>query len=256
MSPDWREYDFFRAPYGLSKRTDQLEAEICYDYELVRECRPLIDHILLFPDRAKRAQEYLQSVPDLARWAPNLKPGAYSEYPEHEPIIPLVCLLTAWFPAPWLSGQKPKRQRIVGRLVKSYAHNRPLPLRPYSEEYGKILELAVRLDRKKGRPYTIFLVPIEEDEPFETTAARLIAARKALGHKPRPASKHHRYTRGAAAALYRLSCYRLAKLSPEERDPLIAELDFLRLKNIDSNISQKRKEVLTDLRIRNYISLL
>jgi hypothetical protein len=252
VSLDWREYDFFRARYGLSKRTDQVEAEICYDYELVRECRPLIDYILSFPNRAERARSYLQ----ITHWAPNLEAGVCSEHPEHEPIIPSVCLLTPWFPAPWLSGQKTERQRIVGQLAKSYAHNRPLPLHSYSEDYRKILELAVRLDRKRGRPYTIFLVAFEEDEPFETTAARLKAARKALGHKPRPASKHHRYTRGAVAVLQRLSCYRLAKLPPEKRDPLIAELDFLRVKNVDSNISQKRKEVLTDLRIRNYISFL
>jgi hypothetical protein len=256
VSFDWRELDFFRARYGLSKRTDQLEAEICYDYELVRECKPLIDYILSFPNRAERARSYLQRLPDYARWAPNLETGVCSEHPEHEPIIPLACLLASWFPAPWLSGQKTERQRIVSQLARSYAHNRPLPLHPYSEEYRKMLELSVWLDRKEGRPYTIFLVALAEDEPFETTTARLIAARKALGHKPRPASKHHRYTRGAAAALHRLSCYRLAKLPPENRDPLIAELDFLRMKNVDSNISQKRKKVLIDLRIRNYFSLL
>jgi hypothetical protein len=106
MSLDWREYDFFRARYGLSKGKDKLEAEICYDYELVRECRPLIDYILSFPDRAERAQTFLQGLPYAARWAPNLKAGAWSEHADLEPITPLVCLLSSWFPASWLFGAK------------------------------------------------------------------------------------------------------------------------------------------------------
>jgi hypothetical protein len=256
VSFDWREYDFFRAPYGLSKRTDQLEAEICYDYELVRECRPLIDYILSFPDRAERVQLYLQSLPVYARWAPNLKTGVYSEYPQHEPIIPLVCLLTPWFSAPWLSGSRKERQRIVHQLAKSYDHLRPIPLHPYAEESARMYAFATLRDRLQGTPYTIFFVPVAEDEPFKTTATRLTQARKELGHNPRPASKHHRYTRGAAAALNRLSCFRFSKLLPRERDPLIESVDFLRLKNVDSQLSRGKAAVLKDLGKRNYLSLL
>jgi hypothetical protein len=168
VSSDWRELDFFRAHYGLSKRTDQLEAAICYDFELPRECRPLIDHILSIPDRVELARSYLEGVPYYARWAPN-----YSEHPELEPIIPLVCLLASWFPAPWLAGAKKERQRIVNLLAKSYAHERPLVLRPYSEAYLKMLTRTVQVDRqkkKKPRAYSIYLVAIDANEPFATTA--------------------------------------------------------------------------------------
>jgi hypothetical protein len=168
-----------------------------------------------------------------------------------------VSLLAPWLPSPWLTGSKKQRQQIVQQLSLAYAHTRPLPLFPYSEEHRKILELAAAEDRQKNRLCDIFLVTLYADEPFATTARRLTQARKKLGHTPQRASKrHHRYTRGSATALHRLTCYRLSNLPANERDPIIENLDFLRVKNVDSRVTQGRKTVLKDLRNRNYISLL
>jgi len=87
-------------------------------------------------------------------------------------------------------------------------------------------------------------------------ARRLTEARKALGHKPAERSKHHRYDRGPVAALDRLSCYRLSCIPKKERQRLVGQFDFLRSKNLDSQISNARQAILKELHNRNYGMLL
>jgi hypothetical protein len=246
---DLKELQFFGVRGGLSRYGDQLQAAIAYDYELVRQSRALIDYILECPEREERGRSYLDALPDLARWAPNLKLGQVIESPELAPLIPTGCLITPWFPDRWLAGSKKDRGRIVRELACAYAAVRPLKLypQPISPELERRL-LAL------GK--SLYVVSLDENEPFATTATRLTEARKALGHKPLKRSKHHQYDRGPVAALDRLSCYRLSLLPREERQKLIGNFDFLRSKNVDSKISKGRKAILEDLRKRNYIMLL
>jgi hypothetical protein len=243
------ELRFFGFRGGLSRYGDELQARIAFDYELVRECQALVDFILECPDRESRARSYLEALPHLARWAPNLKPGQVIESPQLAPRIPTVCLITPWFPARWLAGSKKDRTKIVQQLARAYAPVRPLALYPCP----LTSELERRL-RAIGKP--LYVVMLDENEPFATTATRLSEARKALGHKPQARSRHHRYDRGPIAALDRLACYRLSNISKEERQRLFGKFDFLRSQNVDSKISKGRKAILEEMRNRNYITLL
>src|SRR5205823_3073728 len=124
---------------------DSLECEIAYDVELVRECQPLIELILGCPDRVEKAQTWIASYPYLSRWAPNLT-GKVIDHPEREPLIPTACLLTPWFPAPWLTGSKEDRRQIVRLLSRAYSKVRPLILHPYPLEpdFEKVLKIAAQ----------------------------------------------------------------------------------------------------------------
>jgi hypothetical protein len=252
---DWRELDFFRSRGGLST-TDSLESEIAYDFELVRCSSALVDYILTFEDRRSRALPSLARNAYLARWADGLKAGHVPENIETlrlAPIIPTACLIASWFPCPWLHGSCKERLQIIQLLKRAYTRVRPLQLKPYpvDPEYLRILELA------QTKTFQLWVVGIDDQEPFETTAARLIQARKELGHKPARRSKHHRTDRGAVAALNRLTCYRISLMSPEQRAVWIEKLPALfRSKNVDTKIAQAAALVKQDFRKRQYSMIL
>jgi hypothetical protein len=249
---DWREVDFFRIRDGLTP-SDTTEAEIAYDFELTREYPPLIERILACPDRTEIARAHLASVPYLACWAPSLR-SAFVTSPEFAPLIPTACLLAPWFPATWLYGSRVDRQNLVKELTKAYAHIRPLRLGPYPLDpaYEKALMRSIADNTSQGHRYEVFTLVIDEMEPFETTASRLIQARKDLGHKPMPRGAHHRKDRGAVTALHRLACYRLSKIPINERDLITETLDFLHVKNVGKKIADAKRQVLIDLRNRRY----
>jgi hypothetical protein len=102
---EWRRLDFFRPATGLL-RENTTECEIAYDYELAVDCAPLVSRIQAHPDRAQRALAWVSSHPYISRWMLNLVPGAVLESPGTEPLVPTACLLTPWFPQPWLTGFK------------------------------------------------------------------------------------------------------------------------------------------------------
>jgi hypothetical protein len=252
---DWRELDFFRSRGGLST-ADSLESAIAYDFELVRCSSALVDYILTFEDRKQRALASLTRTPYLARWADGLKAGHVPENIESlrlEPIIPTACLIASWFPAPWLSGSCKEQKQIVHLLKKAYASVRPLQLRPYPVD-PKYLQ---KIESARSETFQLWVIGIDEQEPFKTTAARLIQARKELRHKPTPRSKHHRADRGSAAALGRLTCYRLSLMPRAQRAEWIEKIPmFSRLKNVDTKLTQGAASVRSYFRKRNYAMLL
>lgn len=252
---NWQELDFFRPRGGLST-TDFLTAEIVFDYELVRCGRALAEYIIAFPDRQERALSYLRSLPSLARWSLGLRAGYVPndlDTLKLEPRIPTVCLITPWFPSPWLYGSLKERRRIVQLLTDSYTHVRPLQLRPYplDPDYAAMLELAA------SETFRIWVIGIDEQEPFATTAARLIAARKELGHRPTKRSKRHRTDHGAVAALQRLMCYRLSLMSPAQRREWIEKLpSFSGVKDAESRIFHGAALIRREFDKRNYALVL
>jgi hypothetical protein len=252
---DWREFDFFRPRYGLSA-ADSLESEIAYDFELVRCSSALVDYILTFEDRRSRALASLARNAYLARWADGLKAGYVPEDIESlrlQPVIPIACLIAPWFPAPWLSGSCKERRQIVQLLKKAYASIRPLQLKPYPVDP----EYLQKLESARSTTFQLWVIGIDEQEPFATTAARLIQARKELGHKPARRSKHHRTDRGSIAALGRLTCYRLSLMPRVQRAECIEKISmFSRLKNVDTKLTQGASSVKHDFRKRNYAMLL
>src|SRR6266567_2940410 len=64
-SLDWREFNFFKAGFGLS-RHDQLSIQVCFDYELAREWRLLVE--LLAKCSEKQRQDVV-SLPETYRYA-------------------------------------------------------------------------------------------------------------------------------------------------------------------------------------------
>jgi hypothetical protein len=258
IDQDWRELHFSRPRVGIGVR-DSLQAEVAYDCELVRCSRAIVDYVLEFPDRIERGLAHLRSLPHLARWAPNLKAGlALKDFENLEflktfPIIPTVVLICPWFPSPWLYGSAKDRHKILTQLEKAYAHQRPLQLKPYpvDPEYLRLLEQCA------SKKFRLWVVGIDEEEPFATTAARLIEARKELGHDPTKRGKHHRIDRGAVAALHRLTCYRLSLMPPKQRAHWIEKIpEFLRSKNVDTKIAQGAAQVKLDFSKRHYLKLL
>ena len=112
-----------------------------------------------------------------------------------------------------LQGSCKERRQIVQLLKRAYASVRPLQLKRYPVD----LEYLQKLELARSKTFQLWVIGIDEQEPFKTTAARHIQARKELGHNPGRRSKHHRTDRGAVAALRRLTCYRLALIPPEQR---------------------------------------
>jgi|SRR6516164_6565897 len=160
---DVKEFRFFSFRGGLARYGNELQASITFDYELVRESQALIDFILECADREERARSYLKALPDLARWAPNLKSGQLIESPELAPRIPTVSLITPWFPARWLAGTKKDRGEIVKELARAYAPVRPVKLYSYP--------LTAELERRLGglgKP--LYVIALDGNEPFATTA--------------------------------------------------------------------------------------
>lgn len=254
---DWRELDFFRSRGGLST-TDSLESEIAYDFELVRCSNALVEHILTFEDRRSRALSSLARNAYLARWADGLKAGYIPKDEDIEslrlqPVIPTACLIASWFPCPWLHGSCKERRQIVQLLKRAYASVRPLQLKPYPVDP----EYLQKLESARTKTFQLWVIGIDEQEPFKTTAARLIQARKELGHNPARRSKHHRTDRGAVGALHRLTCYRLSLMLPEQRAVWIEKQPaFARSKNVDTKIAQGTASVRRDFRKRNYSMIL
>jgi len=248
----WRELDFFRPHGGLSPNVHSLECAIAYDVELVRECQPLVESILRSPDRAQKAEAWVNNYPYLSRWSPNLAPG-FVDHPEREPRIPTACLLTPWFPAPWLSGSKENRRRIVKQLSRAYAVVRPLILRPYPLEpdFEKVLKIA------QGDDHLYAVLSFNRKERFSRLVAQFKETLLKLGI--RPEDKESRILRryiGSVHALERLCCYRLAQLSTKDRDLAAEGINHLRNGVSRSKLSKAKKAVMQDFTARNYNLLL
>jgi hypothetical protein len=254
---DWRELDFFHRVKGLSRTTDLIEAAMCYDLELVRECLPLIDRILAVPDRRQKGLDLVAREPYLARWSGNLEAGKVVENQETEPWIPTVCLLAPWFPEPWLAGCKAERARIVEELKLSYNPVRPLAIFSYPLEPDLENELlrAVEIDQQKGFGYRLFVVAVNTKEPFGRLVTQFKQNLTKLGVRPSPVKEHSRHRRliHAAHALERLCCFRLSKLSTEERDLAATRIDFLKGGVLRSRLSKARRAVLKDFAARHYL---
>jgi hypothetical protein len=250
---DWRELYFFRSRGGISD-SDLLQAAICYDYELVRSSSAITDYIVESPGRVEHAMAYLQRLPYLARWAPNLQPERMPKDPEVWPspeVIPTCAVLAPWFPAPWLHGRLEDRRKICHVLTKAYSDVRPLHLRPWPVD-PEIIRLL-----QQQEDYSLWVVALDDKEPLETSARRFIRARQELSQKPRKRSKFHRTDRGPIAALNRLTCYRLSLLSPQQRREWAEKLpDFSGVRNVDTKVAQGKRLVLEDFRKRNYLKVL
>jgi hypothetical protein len=234
-------YLFFRCPDRLRTRTefDRVECAIAFDLECVREIPALVDYILSVPGRKQRALEYVSKLPYLCRWAPNLVPGQYHEHPELDPLIPMVCILCDWFPAPWLSRDRKERHEIVRLLERSYQTTRPLHLMSYPLSSDALQQFSA------VPGYQLFTVALSARESFAQSAKRLIQARRALGHKPLKGLRHpSRTDHGAVDALFRLVHYRLAKLPPEEQALIISELRLMGLKVPKNALSQAKRRML------------
>jgi hypothetical protein len=256
-SINWRELDFFHQPEGLSRKADLIEALICYDLELVRECQPLVDRILAVPNRVQKALDLIARDPYLARWSGNLVAGKVVENPETEPWIPTVCLLQPWFPEPWLAGCKIERAEIVEELRFSYSPVRPLAIYPYPLKPDLESELlrAMQIDQQKGSGARLFVVALDTKEPFRRLLAQFAQNLVRLGIKPSQIKVHSKHGRlsDAAHALERLACFRLSKLSTKDRDLAASGIDFLKDGFSRSRLSKAKRAVLKDFAARHYI---
>jgi hypothetical protein len=246
---DWREYDFFRPTEGLSIHDDSPEYALAYDFELVRTSQPLCARIVACPNGLERATAWAASVPYHSRWFPGLTPGEVPERPELEPRIPTACLLTPWFPAPWLTGSPGARRRVVAALDRAYGAVRPLMLRPYPLSSGDdhLLSLAT-----EDKHCLATMIIIDRAADLERTVKQFRTALLELNLSPRA---HELRTRKASAihALERLCCYRLGTLPAAKRNVLSLTVNHLPNGLSRSRLSRSCRDVLRDFRARHYL---
>ena len=246
---DWVEYDFFRSPAGLSPYSDLLEAEICYDYELLRESSALVAKLVATPDRLVKAASWVASLPYLSRW---MLSRWLAESEARQPLIPTACLLASWFPAPWLTGAKSERRQVIELLRKAYAPARPLVMYPYplSPELEHVLTLTAENKRKMS------VIIWNPNEPRHRLLAQFGENLFDMGvTSSRKARSQHSRRANAKAALERLCVYRMAKFPRNERDLLLETTRTLKHGLSDARISRASKAVRKDFQERRYLTI-
>jgi hypothetical protein len=287
------ELDFFnvagerQSRKKFSRRESGIELEICNDYELARECPRLIEFILAWKDREQKALAWVEIAPEFAR-SMDVPEGADVDIADKSvwrPFLPTAVLLAGWFPKPWLYGTSAQRQKIVEALSRSYDVRRALFIRPYPldpEEENFIRDKIAADNSRKKHPANLelYVIAIDWTEPLTRLRERFvqwhrenhpIVKRQALLAEIKHLKGTARYAEILSRfpvipperkayrnfkpyqLLERVTCYRLWKMNRVDRVEALANLRWLKVKNLWKKMDEARKAVLEDLEARRYL---
>jgi hypothetical protein len=247
-SLDWREFNFFKSGAGLS-RQDQLSIQVCFDYELAREWRLLVE---LLAKCSEEQRKGVVSLPETYRYAAihhHLIDTPLDELPEvpDDPPVPTVCISASWFPAPWLPGPARERDRIIKDLAEFYS--------PVSGVVGRGLKpfdfpMEDRLVKwAEQQNWTLRVFAIDRAQ----TESSLVAAFRAwIKKQPDISGKASRRGRIKPTSVLRdLGCYRLmTKLDPLSRQVAMDQEGF---KQSVPKLSEAKQRTRKRLRSIGYI---
>jgi hypothetical protein len=287
------ELDFFNvagepaSENKFSRRDSGIELEICYDYELARMCETLIERIRAWKDRKQKALDWVKSAPEFARsmFLPEVTDVDIVDKAVWRPFLPTAVLLAGWFPKPWLYGASSQRQKIVEALSRSYSGRRPLFIRPYplDPKMEKLIRDKIASDnaRKKHPPnFKLYIMAYDWTEPLTRSIERFvqwhrqnhpIVGRQALLKEIKhlegtsrhaeilsrfpvilPERKAYRNFK-PYQLLERVTCYRLLKMNRVDQAEALANLRWLKVKNLWKKMDSAREAIEKDLRGRRYL---
>jgi hypothetical protein len=247
-SLDWREFNFFKDGVGLS-RHDQLSIRVCFDYELAREWRLLVE--LLAKCSEKQRQDVI-SLPETYRYAAihhHSIDTPLDELPDvpDDPPVPTVCLASSWFPAPWLSGPARERDRIIKDLAEFYSPVSGVVSRGLKPFDFPMEDRLVKWAKQQN--WTLHVFAIDRAQ----TESSLVAAFRAWVKK-QPDISGRESRRGRVkriSALRDLGCYRLmTKLDALSRQVTMDQEGF---KQSVPKLSEAKQRAEKRLRYFGYI---